>query len=97
MQEVANLLDKEAFLNGMDKGEWFERRPFRSKQGYIGLAPQHAEVGDTICVFFGSTVPHIVRPVSKDRYKLVGESYVLGVMERELMGNESSSMTFELC
>jgi hypothetical protein len=97
MQEVANLPEKEAFLTGMDKGEWFERRPFRSEKGYIGLAPQRAEVGDTICIFFGSTVPHIIRPVSEDRYKLIGESYVLGIMDGELIGNESSSMTFELC
>jgi chaperonin cofactor prefoldin len=96
MEEMSNVSEKHSFFNRMQKGNGFERRPFRSKRGYVGLAPQHAQLGDIICILFGSKVPHVVRPGQAGRYQLVGEAYVYGIMDGELMEGAARSMTFEL-
>jgi len=74
-----------------------ERRLFRSVQGYVGLAPVNAQPGDIICLFFGSYLPHVLRPALKDKYRLVGEAYVHRIMDGELMKSAVSLETFELC
>lgn len=52
----------------------------------FGLAPKEAEEGDLVCILFGCTVPVILRPIEGlGLYKLVGESYVHGVMDGEAM------------
>jgi hypothetical protein len=37
------------------------RRFFISKNGYMGLAPSRAEVGDSVCILFGGQTPFILR------------------------------------
>lgn len=56
-----------------------------SKQ-YIGLLPRGTKLGDQICVFLGAHVPFIIRHHEKgDSYQLIGECYVHGIMEGEVM------------
>ena len=68
---------------------------FRSKKGYIGLGPCTTKEGDMICIFFGASVPYILRPCEKG-YTLIGECYVHGIMHGQAMeqwrneGSESS-------
>ena len=68
-----------------------------TKDGYMGLVPDVATPGDIIAVFLGGVVPFVLRPISGDegdnkwekRYLLVGECYVHGVMNGEVLtGNE---------
>jgi hypothetical protein len=66
-------------------GSMFKRRTFISTQGYVGLVPSHSQPGDIICVFFGVHVPLILRPLSLDKYELVGEAYVYGMMDGEIL------------
>jgi hypothetical protein len=60
-------------------------RPFISEQGYVGLVPEHARPGDSICVIFGAIVPFVLRKVPGGGLKLVGEAYVHGIMDGEAM------------
>ena len=60
------------------------RRVFATKQGKIGLGPTVLRDGDLCCVLFGAQVPFILRSTG-DKYKLVGEAYVHGVMKGEAM------------
>jgi hypothetical protein len=70
------------------------RRFFISVNGFMCLAPAEAEEGDLICVLFGGKVPFVVRQdpeiVSNHKgtewpdYKLLGDSYVRGIMAGEL-------------
>lgn len=60
------------------------RRPFIVDQGYLGLGPADVEEGDIVVVFLGVNVPFILRPV-RDKYALVGDCYVHGIMYGELM------------
>ncbi|KAI1437376.1 heterokaryon incompatibility protein-domain-containing protein [Xylaria sp. CBS 124048] len=64
------------------------RKPFLSQGGYIGLGPSDLAVGDTITIPYGSTVPIALRRMKKgedEKYRLVGEVYVFGIMDGEFM------------
>ncbi|MCJ1251893.1 hypothetical protein MMC30_009131 [Trapelia coarctata] len=54
---------------------------------YMGLAPLDTTEGDRICVILGCSVPFIVRP-TVDGWILIGECYVHGLMDGEVMGME---------
>ena len=64
------------------------RRPFRidkADQEWIGVGPEHLQEGDCVVVFRYTRVPFILRPCSEDgdRWSLVGEAYVEGLMYGE--------------
>jgi len=73
------------------------RRIFLTSKGYYGISHKTLEVGDVCCVFEGANVPFVLRRVSQtsdteidmgspsDRYLLVGESYIQGTMEGEIV------------
>ncbi|KAK2603103.1 hypothetical protein N8I77_009585 [Diaporthe amygdali] len=52
----------------------------RTRSGYYVLGPVALEVGDIVCVLFGCKVPFCLRPMG-ERYLLVGECYVHGLMK----------------
>jgi hypothetical protein len=51
----------------------------------LGLAPSAAREGDKICLFFGAQVPFLVRKTEDGLYQFVGECYVHGIMDGEVM------------
>jgi hypothetical protein len=56
-----------------------------TENGRLGLAPGlTTEVGNACAIFLGATVPFILKPSTKGRYKLVGQGYIHGVMDGEL-------------
>lgn len=65
------------------------RRFFITRHGYIGLGPKTAQVGDTVAVFCGLNVPFILRQrqemSSQQCWQLVGETYVHGAMNGEVV------------
>lgn len=75
------------------------RRPFLSSDNRVGLAPESAAVGDVISVFYGSDVPFVLRLDGDGRYRLLGEAYVHGIMDGELMTGDvkPKSEIFTLC
>jgi Heterokaryon incompatibility protein (HET) len=58
------------------------RKFLRTKRGFMGLAPQPAEVGDEVWILLGCEVPMLLRKCD-DYYILVGECFVVGMMEGE--------------
>lgn len=52
-----------------------------TERGYLGLGPMTLEVGDIVCVLLGGNLPFILRRQENDEYRLVGESYVHGLMD----------------
>lgn len=81
-----------------DAGRMRDKRPLVTREkGYLGMAPEHARLGDLVVVFGGGRVPFVIRPVvasgasreeeqSGDRYIFVGEAYCDGIMDGELEG-----------
>jgi hypothetical protein len=66
------------------------RRLLTTKNQSLGLFPKQVQAGDLIVVFFGSNVPHVVRPIEQSRWAptpypyphhLIGECYVHGRMD----------------
>ncbi|KAI1427970.1 heterokaryon incompatibility protein-domain-containing protein [Xylaria sp. FL1777] len=67
---------------------------FISSNGHVGLCPWPAKEGDIIALLHGATVPYLLRPAAREvqatgeddkEYELVGECFVEGVMDGELM------------
>lgn len=61
------------------------RRFIVTEKGYLGLAPEVAEEGDSVCVFLGGQVPFLLRPIGHGKYRVCGECFVHGMMEGEAM------------
>jgi hypothetical protein len=72
---------------------------FETKDGYFGLGPKTMRKDDLICVLFGSNVPFVLRRVG-DYFVLVGECFVLGLMDGEaidrLERGQGNVQTFEI-
>lgn len=56
------------------------RKFFTTKKGTIGLGPRSMRPGDLVCILSGCRVPFILRAEGPN-FRLVGESYVHGLME----------------
>jgi hypothetical protein len=63
----------------------YRRRLFCAGQDFMGLGPEHLEVGDIVVVLLGGPTPYILRPVvgNQKQYILIGECYVFGLMNCE--------------
>jgi hypothetical protein len=55
-----------------------------TEKGFYGLAPLLTRPGDIICVVIGVDVPLMLRPHTGGQLRLLGESYVHGVMEGQV-------------
>ena len=64
------------------------RRFFTTLGGYMGIGAPGMRSGDLICVFLGGNVPWVVRQEDYE-YSLVGECYVHGIMEGEIMQTDN--------
>jgi hypothetical protein len=96
MAEYPRLLRSEArrqYRVALDRQH--DRRPFISLHGYIGLVPTHAKEGDLVVILFGAVQPFVLRRVGQ-KYELVGEAYVYGIMDGEFMEKNPLEEEFEL-
>ena len=66
----------------------FRRSAFRTVNGWIGLAPDHVKEGDVVVLLSGGDVPFVLRRVDDERFVLVGECYVEGVMYGEAIDRQ---------
>jgi hypothetical protein len=66
----------------------FDRRFFTTTGGQYGLGPKLMQKNDICCILFGALVPFIIRPTeTKDHYQLIGECYIEGVMQGEVVNS----------
>ncbi|KAE8450788.1 hypothetical protein EG329_005701 [Mollisiaceae sp. DMI_Dod_QoI] len=76
------------------------RKIFSTQNGLLGLGPCALKEGDLCCILFGASVPFVLRS-DNQKYKLVGEAYVQGVMKGEaiadwMLGERYQQKVFEL-
>ncbi|KAL9044888.1 MAG: hypothetical protein Q9214_002010 [Letrouitia sp. 1 TL-2023] len=72
----------------------FNRRFFITSRGYYGIGHRSLEAGDLSAVFKGANVPFVLRKApphkqighASDHYRLIGESYIHGIMRGERLG-----------
>ena len=69
-----------------------------SRKGYLGLIPFETERDDLVCVLLGGEMPFILRPEGS-YYTLVGECYVHGIMDGEVLeaAQDGSIQLQEFC
>jgi hypothetical protein len=72
------------------------RRYFVSHRGYLGVGPSTTSPGDVIAIILGLDTPLVLRAIGEDRYQIVGEAYVHGIMDGELM-KDSPVHEFKIC
>ncbi|KAL1599795.1 hypothetical protein SLS60_007600 [Paraconiothyrium brasiliense] len=72
------------------------RRPFVTSGGYLGLGPKDMRKGDIVVVVSGAEVPLILRELPEGGYKLVGEAYVDGVMDGEVLDMGLEKVTLDI-
>lgn len=69
---------------GMSLNMMHWKRFAASKEGYLALVPVSALPRDVICVVMGAAVPFVLRKM-QDGYQLIGECYVHGLMNGEVL------------
>lgn len=72
------------------------RRPFITKNGFVGVGPASLRAGDRLCIFVGAHVPYVLAEKGGGRYALVGDAYVYGIMDGEFMEKNPEIETFLL-
>ena len=72
------------------------RRPFITSRGHLGLGPSAILPGDKIAVLFGAELPFILRQDDKGYYQIIGEAYVHGIMDGEIMAMGFKAKSFDI-
>ncbi|KAH6686330.1 heterokaryon incompatibility protein-domain-containing protein [Plectosphaerella plurivora] len=96
--EAKDALDVELFLDGsLDGSENLipgcvgnmarSQAFFITEKGYIGIGPPETRIGDEVWALFCGNVPMVLRPreEGKDGFVLVGDAYVQGIMDGEVV------------
>lgn len=80
-------LGKVEFLDRVQQVVWnrnFIRTCGQTGREFIGITPQKSQIYDIICIFFGCSVPVVLRPIQNTgEFTFIGECYVHGVMDGE--------------
>jgi hypothetical protein len=61
------------------------RRFIVTKKGYLGLGLINVELGDAIVVIMGLSVPAVLRRNDDETWHFVGEVFVTGIMDGEVV------------
>lgn len=76
-----------------------QRRVFHTEAGHVGVGPKVTRPGDIVVIVFGGYTPLLLRPWGNN-YRLLGASYVYGIMHGEAMGSyldgEQKSTVFHI-
>lgn len=85
------------FLGGMIFTKQLAAFAFCSmKSARLGRVPRRAQEGDLVCIFLGSYVPYVIRPVGDGIYAFVGCCYCHGLMHGEAMNSANTTEMFTL-
>jgi len=61
-----------------------QRKVFSTLMKYVGMGSAVMREGDIVCISFGGRVPYVLCPYN-DHYELIGECYVHGLMDGEVL------------
>jgi len=67
-----------------------------TQQGYVGMAPREARKGDLVCVLLGYSVPAVLRRQDGGTFELIGECYMQGFMEGQVLQDDHHIETFDI-
>jgi hypothetical protein len=72
----------------------YGRRFFTTENGYMGLSPSLARIGDKIVILLGGKTPFILRRLGQKGYRFIGECYVHGMMTGEGLSQRKAMQDF---
>ncbi|KAK8097531.1 hypothetical protein PG984_016670 [Apiospora sp. TS-2023a] len=84
----SNKIPLEPWLNTfMERIDWVTlgRGFLETENGYRGLFPLSMLEGDVVVILEGGPVPYVLRPQDSGGFKLVGECYIPGLMQGEIL------------
>lgn len=76
------------------------RKLFMTTQDRLGIGPESLQTYDILCVLFGGSCIYALRPIpGTEDYAFLGECYVYGVMNGEIMGsyNQGLNQSHDFC
>jgi len=82
--------DERNFLSRMldtTQPKKMNRRLVTTSRGHLGMAPPEAKNGDVVCVLFGCSVPVVLRKRHDLGWEFIGECYLHGYMNGEILGS----------
>jgi hypothetical protein len=83
LHKLADNGDRDRFVEAATR-VCNSRLLFITSTGFLGLGSSIVAEGDVLCVLSGGHLPFVLRPFGK-RYNLVGECYVEGLMQGEIV------------
>ncbi|KAF2664280.1 hypothetical protein BT63DRAFT_460586 [Microthyrium microscopicum] len=75
---------------------WGGRRLCITSLGFIGAVPPSSELGDQIVIFAGMQTPSVLRGMAKHQHRYLGECYIHGIMNGEMLGPVCDGRHFEI-
>lgn len=69
----------------LDQSGGQKRRLFTTRCGYLGTGPRSLKEGDEVWVLHRGGLPFVLRPQTNGHYRLIGESFVYGIMHGEAL------------
>lgn len=89
------MISAQRYLGGMTVA-WRGSSFFSTDGGRIGIAPKSIKAGDSICIFFGAHVPHVLRfDSAREIYTFVGAAYVAGLMTGDAFYAKDPTNTYK--
>jgi hypothetical protein len=77
---------------------------FITSKGYIGMGPPHTKSGDQVWILYGGRVPFVLRKAPENsalsetqKFTLVGDAYVHGIMDGQMVQDNLETRTIWLC
>lgn len=91
VEPVADI--RETFTSLVSDRHKMGLRLITTLKGNVGMGWREVRIGDMICILFGCNVPVVIRPRLKGTYQLVGECYLEGYMNGEILAEAKVSET----
>jgi hypothetical protein len=66
-----------------------------TRTGYLGLAPKAVQQGDVVAILLGCECPIVLRPYSDNVFHVIGECYVHGLMDGEIISQKNGENPLE--
>ncbi|WJG35273.1 uncharacterized protein FOBCDRAFT_239639 [Fusarium oxysporum Fo47] len=89
-KKVSNMEMSDIFTMGksLTDVQWaFDQRMATTSSGYLCLVPWPTRSGDRIALLQGGKTPYVLRKAG-EKWKILGDSYVYGIMSGEAWSNE---------
>lgn len=72
-----------------------QRALITTRTGYLGLAAEAVHQGDVVAILLGCNCPIVLRPYGDNLFHDIGECYVHGLMDGEILSQESGGYLLE--